>query len=310
MTVIMTKAQLAFKAVDVLMYNQQNGMKFPNIVRVRDVAYNPEHGRKTSGDIFYDKNMAASGRKFPVILYIHGGGFVMGDKNYRWTHCEYYAHNGYFVYDINYRMAPEVVFPEICNDCVDALNYLPELAKTYNIDLDKVIVAGDSSGGYLTSYIAALCWDEELRKAVGGHEVKVKPAAIAPFCGIYDVDTLLGVWMPFGLIQDTASLLCGFKINKDMSNVRDYKYIDYISPYSFVNDKWCPVFIAWSDSDLICINQGAKMAEKIMSTCKTVGSYHCGGLLNNHCYHLNYRTDESKKCMAAFIRFMKSIDLA
>lgn len=302
---MMTVSQIAFKLVDVLMYDMQNGVKFQNIECIKDVVYREGGTRNNSGDIYFDKNMAANGKKFPVIVNIHGGGFVMGDKDYRWSLCEYYAHNGYFVYDINYRMPPEVVFPEICNDCADAINFLPELAKQYNIDLDKIIVTGDSSGGYLTSYIACMAYNEELREAIGGHELNVKLAAIAPFCGIYDVKTLLDVWMPFDLIQDTASMLLGMRIKHDKSNFGEYKYIDYLSPYDHINDKWCPVFIAWTDSDLVCIKQGEKMAKKLEETCKTVKTYHCDGLLNNHCYHLNYRTKEAKKCMAAFMKFLK-----
>lgn len=303
---MLSKSQIVFKAIDVVMYDMQNGAHFQNIECVKDVAYSPLGGKATTGDIYYDRNMVQEGRRFPVIVNIHGGGFVMGDKDYRWTLCEYYAHNGYFVYDINYRMPPEVVFPEICNDCVDALNFLPELAKQYPIDLDKIILTGDSSGGYLTTYTAAMAYNDELRKKVGGHKLNVTLAAIAPFCGIYDLQTLLGVWMPFGLIQDTAGMLLGIHVKRDMSNLKDYPLIDYVSPSEFINENWCPVFIAWTDSDLVCVNQGDKMAKRLQQTCKTVETFHCDGLLNNHCYHLNYRTREAKKCMAAFLRFLKA----
>lgn len=306
---MLRRSQIAFKAIDVLMYHLQNGIKFQNIVRISDVPYTEKGGKANSGDIYFDKNMASSGKKFPIIVNIHGGGFVMGDKDFRWSLCEYYAHNGYFVYNINYRMAPEVSFPEICNDCIAALNFLPTLAEQYNIDLDKIIVTGDSSGGYLAGFVAATAYDDSLREATGCPELTVKLAAIAPFCGIYDVETLLNVYMPFGLIQDTAELMLGFPIKRDLSNIKEYPYYDWVSPYAFVNEKWCPVFVAWTDSDMICINQGAKMADRLRETCQTVGYYSCDGLLNNHCYHLVYRSKEAKKCMAAFMRFLKSIDL-
>lgn len=306
---MMTKSQLVFKAVDILCYQMQNHVHFPLIEQVQDVAYSPEGGRATSGNLFFEKTRLASGEKLPILVNIHGGGFVMGDKDYRESLCEFYAHNGFFVFDINYRMPPEVVFPVLCNDCIDALNFLPALAEDYPIDLDRIVVSGDSSGGYLTAYVAALAYDEKLREAVGGHELKVKLAAIAPFCGIYDVETLLDGTLPSGLIQDTASMLFGFHVNHGLSNLKDYKYIDYVAPSEYVNENWCPVFIAWSDSDLICVGQGAVMAEKLQKNCKVVGTYHCDGLLNNHCYHLNFHTREAKKCMAAFLRFMHQLKI-
>ena len=126
---------------------------------------------------------------------------------------------------------------------------------------------------------------------------------------IYDVETLLDGTLPSGLIQDTASMLFGFHVNHGLSNLKDYKYIDYVAPSEYVNENWCPVFIAWSDSDLICVGQGAVMAEKLQKNCKVVGTYHCDGLLNNHCYHLNFHTREAKKCMAAFLRFMHQLKI-
>lgn len=304
--VMLSKSQLVFKAVDILCYQMQNHVHFPLIEQVPNVPYSDQGGRATSGNIFYDKNRMASGVKFPIIVNIHGGGFVMGDKDYRESLCEFYAHNGYFVFDINYRMPPDVVFPVLCNDCIDALNFLPVLAKEYPIDLDKIIVTGDSSGGYLTAYVAALAYDDELRKAVGGHELQVNLAAIAPFCGIYDVQTLTSGTLPPDLIQDTASMLFGYHVDRKLNNLKDYPYIQYVAPIDYVNANWCPVFIAWAEDDLICVGQGAVMEEKLRNTCKTVESYHCGGLLNNHCYHLNFQTLEAKKCMAAFLRFLKS----
>ena len=108
---MMTKSQLVFKAVDILCYQMQNHVHFPLIEQVQDVAYSPEGGRATSGNLFFEKTRLASGEKLPILVNIHGGGFVMGDKDYRESLCEFYAHNGFFVFDINYRMPPEVVFP-------------------------------------------------------------------------------------------------------------------------------------------------------------------------------------------------------
>lgn len=302
---MLSRSQLVFKLIDILGYPLQNGVAFPNIKKIKDVPYVPNGDSLHSGNIYYNPYRVKDGNRLPVILNIHGGGFVMGDKDYRWSLSEFYAHNGLFVYDINYGLSPKAVFPENCNDCVDALNFLIELAKEYPIDLDRVIISGDSSGAYMATYITALAFDDELRKSIGGHEIKIKPAALASFCGIYDVETLLHVPVPFGIIQDTASQLLGMKIKRDMSNLKDAPLIDKISPSQFVNENWCPVFIVWTDSDVICIDQGPAMAKVLKEKCKNVTTFSTDGLLNNHCFHLIYRTKEAKRCMAAFIRFLK-----
>ncbi|MBQ6020904.1 MAG: alpha/beta hydrolase [Clostridia bacterium] len=301
----MNRSQFAFKLIDVFFYPLQNGVHFENIKEIRDVDYVPGGGTSRSGNIYFDKTLAAKGRKFPVIAYIHGGGFLMGDKNYRKSVCEYYAHNGYFVWDVNYRMPPEIVFPEILYDCVDGLNYLNELAKEYDIDLDKVVVTGDSSGGYLATYATAIACDDELRESLGSPEVKVKIAALAPFCGIYDVNVLLKQHMPLDMIQQVTGMLIGMHVDHDKKNIVESPWFNFLSPGAFINDKWPPAYIVWSEKDLLCAGQGPHMAELLKAHCPVVETDSAPELWNNHCYHLLWRTSAARKCMTKFLRFLK-----
>ena len=302
-------AQIAFKAIDVLLYRAQNSMKFQNVACIRNVAYKTAGGEATSGDIYFDKTLAARGRKFPVIVYIHGGGFVMGDKGYRRSIGEFFAHNGYFVYNINHRMPPDGAFREMAQDVLDGVSYVAELAQVYNLDLDKVIVSGDSSGGYLTSFVAAVAFNADYRAALELAPPRVRIAAIAPCCGIYDLNQLLQAWMPFDIIPNAAGMLFGMKIRRDLSNIRDFPYFDYASPVDFVTDDWCPAFILWSEQDLVCYLQADKMYENLRAHCPAVGKDHAPGLVNNHCYHLLFKNASAKQSMAALIRFLKEIGL-
>ena len=74
----------------------------------------------------------------------------------------------------------------------------------------------------------------------------------------------------------------------DFSNIKDFKYYDYISPAHFVNEKWCSTFICWADDDIVCQNQGEPMAEKLQKCVPYFDSYHVKGFQNNHCFHLNF----------------------
>ena len=303
----MNRSQLVFKAIDVFMYAPQNIVGFSKVTRIKDIPYS-RISEDNKGDLYYCKRHIEKGKKLPVILNIHGGGFVMGDKAFRKSYSSYWAHKGYFVYNINYRLSPKVYFPENLNDVVDALNFLPQLAKRFPIDLNKIVVMGDSSGGYCTSYLAALAFNDGLSKKLGVRDVKVKPALIAPFCGIYDIKTLLKNKLPFRLVDVTAQTYLGFKLKKDFSNLSGYKYLNELSPINFVNEKWCPVFITWTDSDMICIKQGDGMYEKLVEKIgkENVGYFRTDGLLNNHCFHLDMTTVESKRCLAAASEYIAS----
>ena len=57
----------------------------------------------TKGDLYYRKDIVNDGKKHPLIIYFHGGGFIMGDKKRRVSICEFYANEGYFVYNVIFR---------------------------------------------------------------------------------------------------------------------------------------------------------------------------------------------------------------
>ena len=303
----MNRSQVVFKAIDVAMNKKQNGAVQYNGIRIdKDIAYS-DYSMDTTGDIYVREDLLAKGEKLPVVLNIHGGGFVMGDKKYRYGISSWWAEKGYIVYNISYRLSPDVYFPENLVDLVDALNYLNVLAKDYPMDLSKLVITGDSSGGYSAAYLTALAFNDELRAEIvekSGVEiapVQLKPALCVPCCGIYDVETLLKTKMPFHLIPITAKTYTGYPISNDLKNLKDYPLYDYISPINFVTKDWCKVFMIWTWSDLICIDQGRPMYNAICRKIgkKNIGYYASDGLMNNHCFHLNQSTAESQKALLA-----------
>lgn len=96
-----------------------------------------------------------TGRNLPIMLYLHGGGFVVGDLESHDDICAEIASKANVnVISINYRLAPEHPFPTPFDDCQQVLNRLPELADELDFDAAKIVVGGDSAGGNLA---AALC---------------------------------------------------------------------------------------------------------------------------------------------------------
>ncbi len=310
----MNRSQVVFKAIDIIGYIPQNITRYKGVVCVKDVAFNKKQNESESGDVYYSakamKLCKEQGKKMPVILNIHGGGFVMGDKKCRKSYSAFWAEKGYFVFNINYRLAPTAQFPEYLYDSIDALNYLEELNKYYGtLDLNKIIVMGDSSGGYSAAYVAALAFDDELVKKLGAPEVRLKPAVLAPFCGIYDVNTLFdNNILPFKIIDVTAETFLGYEhTDEGLAAVKSYKYVDYISPIAFVNKKWCPTFLVWSNSDIVCTNQDEPIYEKLVENIgeENVGKFTADGFANNHCFHLNMMLKISKQCFKAADDFFR-----
>ena len=91
----------------------------------------------------------------PVLLYLHGGGFVVGGIDTCEAMCRDIAHHsGAAVVAIDYRLAPEHKYPAGLHDGMAALAWLHEHGGTLGLDTRRLAVGGDSAGGTLASVLA------------------------------------------------------------------------------------------------------------------------------------------------------------
>jgi len=98
--------------------------------------------------------------KIPALLWIHGGGYVLGDPAYDDNQCHAFVEAaGCYVFAPDYRLAPEHPFPAGLEDCYATLKWIHESAEEFGIDTDRVAVAGPSAGGGLTAALSLLARD-------------------------------------------------------------------------------------------------------------------------------------------------------
>jgi len=92
----------------------------------------------------------------PVALFLHGGGWVMGDMNGFDKFCRCMAsRSGMIVASLDYRLAPEHPFPAALDDTADAFQWIREHAAEFGGDPDRIVVMGSSAGGNLAASFAA-----------------------------------------------------------------------------------------------------------------------------------------------------------
>lgn len=97
-----------------------------------------------------------TGEAQPVIVYFHGGGWVIGDLESHDTVCrELAARSGATLISVDYRLAPEHVFPAAAEDAIAATKWVASNAAKLGVDASRMAVAGDSAGGNLAA-VAAL----------------------------------------------------------------------------------------------------------------------------------------------------------
>ncbi|MCC6297864.1 MAG: alpha/beta hydrolase [Anaerolineales bacterium] len=118
----------------------------------RDVTYCTMDGVELKMDLYYPTEI--NGR-FPVTMYVHGGGWSKGDKSGGAGAVEFEALQsaGFLVAAVNYRLAPEYQFPAMIEDVKCAVRYLRAHASEYNLDPNRIGAYGGSAGGHLVSLL-------------------------------------------------------------------------------------------------------------------------------------------------------------
>ena len=122
----------------------------PALVTRRDIAFGDD-ARLQSLDLYMPEN--DGGGLVPAMLYLHGGGWQMGDKAMIHGLRETFGRLGMAVAAANYRLAPAAKFPANIEDAASAFAHLHRNAEAYGIDRDRIVVLGISSGAHLAALL-------------------------------------------------------------------------------------------------------------------------------------------------------------
>ncbi|HTO09151.1 MAG TPA: alpha/beta hydrolase [Myxococcota bacterium] len=108
-------------------------------------------GARVTADVFVPKGKGPH----PVLVYLHGGGWVAGSPRTHRKLTARFAEAGYLVTSIDYRLAPEAAFPKGFEDCVHAVRWAAENAARWGGDARRIAIGGDSAGGNLSAAVSA-----------------------------------------------------------------------------------------------------------------------------------------------------------
>jgi acetyl esterase len=101
-----------------------------------------------------------AGQALPVLIYFHGGGYVVGSRDSHDAPCRHLALAGdCIVVSVDYHMAPEHPFPEPVQDCWAAVNWITDNIEKLGGRADLLAVAGDSAGGNLATVMCLMARD-------------------------------------------------------------------------------------------------------------------------------------------------------
>ncbi len=156
--------------------------KHPDVVVKHDIAYLPDGDPKHRLDVYAPREGVQNA---PVLLQIHGGGWVIGNKREQALPLMYHlASRGWICVATNYRLSPRATFPDHLVDLKSAMHWIRENIAEFGGDPDFVAATGGSAGGHLSSLLALTAGDPEYQP--GFESVDTSVRACVPFYGIYD----------------------------------------------------------------------------------------------------------------------------
>ena len=262
------------------------GLTTPDdIQRFDDIQYGPDPVENKL-DVYRPKN--AQG-KIPVIVSVHGGGWVYGDKELYQFYGMTLAQRGFAVVNFTYRLAPEAKFPAPLEDTNNVISWMYENQEEYGLDMDHVFMVGDSAGGHLCGLYSAICTNPEY--AVN-YTFKVpngfSPQAVALNCGAYNPLSEVGV---LGDEQD-QELMGDFLPEKGSAKERAL-----INVTDHVTEKFPPVYLMTCVGDF-CRPQ-APLLETVLKKNGVYYEFKTYGTEENplyHVFHLTMQEPEGQKC--------------
>jgi len=226
-----------------------DGGKWRNTLDV----YQPRRAKSASGVVSPDSVPR------PAIVEIHGGGWILGDKNQQGVPLLHHmVKNGWVGFNMNYRLAPKAKFPEQLIDCKRAIAYIRSNAAELGVDPDFIVVTGGSAGGYLTAMMALTANDPEFQPGFEDADTTVQAAA--PFYGVYDlVDD--GAAMAKGFVDFMGRVVVGSTYRSDEARWRRF------SPVNRVRVDAPPMLIIHGTPDaLVPVEQARPFAEAMSKT--------------------------------------------
>jgi acetyl esterase/lipase len=244
-------------------------------------------------------NLGGNNKKFPVIVNIHGGGWVAGDKKWRHSVGNLFADAGIFVFAPNYRLSPKHRFPEPLFDVFTSINRLADNSEKYNLDLDNFYITGDSAGGHLAASVAAFQNNAQVQTELGLPALKVKFKGVMPLCGIYDFERLAQSAGSGGIIKDFT----GCKRKK----LSEFKFLKQLSPVNYITPEFPPAFILSASQDIFTKPQPAILKAKLKECGVPYAEFEGHGFSgSDHCFHLRWRQKQSRYVFAKIIDIVQS----
>lgn len=261
----------------------------PDIDRFDNIIYGTDN-KWQSLDVYRPKTLSNPG---PVIVSVHGGGWVYGSKEIYQYYCMDLAKRGFVVVNFSYRLAPKHKFPAQITDTNSVFEWIMKNADKYGFDTDNIFALGDSAGAQILATYACILTNPEYAK---NYKFKtpegLKLLGIALNCGLYNIEN-----------SENSSLIRDFL--KDRGTPEE---LHMISAANFVTDRFPPSFVMTANGDELKAQAPFMISALEKSNVKHVfKEYGDDSNTLYHVFHCNIKSPDAKVANDDECDFFKSL---
>lgn len=264
-----------------------------NIERFDDIAYGSDSTWQAL-DVYRLKDVTTPQ---PVIVSVHGGGWVYGDKErYQW-YCMNLAQRGFVVVNYSYRLAPEHTFPASLQDTCAVFDWTIHNIATYGGNGDRIFAVGDSAGAHMLSLFCNMCtnpsYAEKLAALGVGAPQGFVPAAVALNCGAYTIR----------VTNDPADLTSALMADYLPEGGSDAE-LAIVNVVPNVTKDFPPAYIMTSDGDFL--HDDAEPLAKLLRQLAVMHELHVYAGIDEelpHVFHCNMKSEDARRCNDDECRF-------
>lgn len=261
-----------------VLYKSYFGMR-----ETKNVHYLPE-GKRTYLDVIRAKKF--DGEKLPLLIYIHGGGWVSGLRKARRYYCRNWAEQGFVCANIGYDYANDAKHPAHIRQIFKGIEYVLDNAERFGIDTSRIVVAGESAGGYFAALVGAVATHRDLYSLFGisfAYQASFHVNACVVISGIYDPARALDTHFPD--MDWFAEAFCGITSETLRKKAFDQTQRQFLAPSCYADVHFPPSFIIGSDKDLLLPESAALHAQLDAAgvpnryfVCTGINGVHAGAL--------------------------------
>ena len=216
-------------------------------------------------DVYYTEKTEGV---LPVIVNIHGGGYVYGTKEVYIHYGMFLAMQGFAVVNFNYHLAPKYKFPVQLGEINQVLKWIENEHEKFKLDIENIFLVGDSAGAQLTSHYCTIYSNKEKKQPI-------------------DMNDLLQDYLG----KDRECLQDKLNVNKYITDQFPPAFV-MTSWYDFLKEKAKPMYELLKE-------RGVVTEYKLYGH---EGEKHMG-----HVFHVNMNLEEAKKCNLDEIEFFKKL---